>query len=153
MPTLALIPQNWGLKKSGKKTFLVREKTNLPPTTFFLHFEEHTALTNQFWECRMFSDFQFLHFLCKFAFSREIGPWEKKAVFQPISTTSRCDQNMNVNIVTSASSKRYIKNDDYNNLQQQNNTKKTTLLTTTIDINNKKNTRTIWYFVQWHQQL
>ena len=35
MPTLALIPQNWGLKKSGKKTFLAREKTNLPPTTFF----------------------------------------------------------------------------------------------------------------------
>ena len=35
MPTLALIPQNWGLKKSGKKTFFVREKTNLPPTTFF----------------------------------------------------------------------------------------------------------------------
>merc|ERR1739838_1097796 len=35
MPILALVLQNWGKNKSGKKTFLVREKTNLPPTSFF----------------------------------------------------------------------------------------------------------------------
>merc|ERR1739838_502224 len=35
MPILALVLQNWGKNKSGKKTILVREKANLPPMTFF----------------------------------------------------------------------------------------------------------------------
>ena len=158
----------------GKKTFLVRGKSQSPPMfrgskvihkrsnfknqskspphNIFLHFEEHTALSNWFWECRMFSDFRFLHFLCKFAFSREIGPWEKKSSFSAQSTPSCCDQNMNIHIDTSVWSKRYIENDICNNQQQQNNSKKNN---TTNNQQQQQQTKTqpLWYFVQWHQQL
>ena len=37
------------------------------------HFEEHTALNIRFWECRISSDFRFLHFLYKIIFSRDKG--------------------------------------------------------------------------------
>ena len=46
----------------------------------FLRFEEHAALNIQFWECRMFSDFCFRHFLCKNIFSRGKG-MDKKVIF------------------------------------------------------------------------
>ena len=46
----------------------------------FLHFEEHTA---RFWECRMFSDFCFGHFLCKNIFSRGKG-LDKKVIFSSL---------------------------------------------------------------------
>merc|ERR1739838_194078 len=35
MPTLALVPQNWGKKNRAKKHVWCGKKTNLPPTIFF----------------------------------------------------------------------------------------------------------------------
>ena len=66
-------PQNW-----KKKSFSEQEKINLK--NGFLHFEKNTALDIRFWECRIFSDFVFRHFLCKIIFSRGKG-LDKELIF------------------------------------------------------------------------